>query len=50
MVTLLSDFDAITEVGVPTLILAANEAVPEPWIEGSARSDLFVILEAARLT
>ena len=44
MVTLLSDFDAITEVGVPTLILAANEAVPEPWIEGSARSDLFVIL------
>ena len=44
MANALDDFDPVAEVGVPTLIVAADSADPEPWLEGSARSELFVIL------
>lgn len=44
MANTLDDFDPVAEVGVPTLIVAADSADPEPWLEGSARSELFVIL------
>lgn len=46
MVNTLDDFDPFAEVGVPTLIVTGDSADPEPWLEGSARSDLFVILGA----
>ena len=44
MVNTLDDFDPVAEVGVPTLIVTADVSDPEPWLEGSARSELFVIL------
>ena len=46
MVNTLDDFDRVAEVGVPTLIVAGDSADPEPWLEGSARSELLVILGA----
>ena len=46
MVNTLDDFDRVAEVGVPTLVVTADSVDPEPWLEGSARSELFVILGA----
>lgn len=46
MVNSLDDFDRVAEVGVPTLIVTSDSVDPEPWIEGSARSELFVVLGA----
>ena len=46
MVNTLDDFDRVTEVGVPTLVVATDSVDPEIWLDGSARSELFVILGA----
>ena len=46
MVNTLDDLDSVGEVGVPTLIVTGDIADPEPWLEGSARSELFVVLGA----
>lgn len=44
MVSPLRDFDPITEVGVPTLVVVDEGTDPEPLLDGSARSGLFVVL------
>ena len=44
MVNSLDDFDPLTEVGVPTLVVVDEGIDPEPILHGSARSSLFVIL------
>ena len=44
MVDALDEFDRVTEVGVPTLVVATDSIDPEPWIDGSARSELLVVL------
>lgn len=44
MVNSLSDFDPLTEVGVPTLVVVDEGIDPGPILDGSARSSLFVIL------
>ena len=38
------DFEPLWDVGVPTLLLSDGEVVPGPWLEGSSRSDLYVVL------
>ena len=44
MVNSLSDFDPLSEVGVPTLVIVDDGTDPEPLIAGSSRSSLFIIL------
>lgn len=44
MIGSLGDFDPLTEVGVPTLVIVDEGIDPEPLLDGSARSSLFVIL------
>ena len=44
MVSSLGDFDPLTEVGVPTLVVVDEGIDPELILDGSARSSLFVIL------
>lgn len=44
MVSPLGDFDPMTEVGVPTLVVVDEGTDPEPLLDGSARSGLFVVL------
>ena len=44
MVNSLGDFDPLTDVGVPTLVIVDEGTDPEPLLEGSARSSLFVVL------
>ena len=44
MVSSLGDFDPLTEVGVPTLVVVDEGMNPELILDGSARSSLFVIL------
>lgn len=44
MVNSLDDFDPLTEVGVPTLVIVEEGVDPEPLLAGSSRSSLFVIL------
>ena len=44
LVNSLGDFDPVTEVGVPTLVIVDEGIDPEPLLDGSARSSLFVIL------
>ncbi len=44
MVNSLDDFDPLTEVGVPTLVVIDEGIDPEPILDGSARSNLFVVL------
>lgn len=44
MVNSLDDFDSFTEVGVPTLVIVDEGVDPEPLLDGSARSSLFVVL------
>ena len=44
MVNSLGDFDPLTEVGVPTLVVVDEGIDPEPILDGSSRSSLFVIL------
>ena len=44
MVNSLDDFDPLTEVGVPTLVVVDEGVDPEPILDGSARSSLFVVL------
>ena len=44
MVSSVGDFDPLTEVGVPTLVVVDEGIDPEPILDGSARSSLFVIL------
>lgn len=44
MVNSLDDFDPIAEVGVPTLVIVDKGIDPGPFLDGSARSGLFVIL------
>ena len=44
MVNSLRDFDPLTEVGVPTLVIVDEGIDPEPLLDGSARSSLFVVL------
>ena len=38
------DFEPLWEVGVPTLLVCDNEAVPQSWLDGSERSDLYMVL------
>ena len=44
MIGSLGDFDPLTEVGVPTLVVVDEDIDPEPVLNGSARSSLFVVL------
>ena len=44
MVDSLDDFDPLTEVGVPTLVIVDEGIDPEPLLDGSSRSSLFVVL------
>lgn len=44
MVNSLDDFDPLTEVGVPTLVIVEKGVDPEPFLAGSSRSSLLVIL------
>ena len=44
MVNSLGDFDPLTDVGVPTLVIVDAGIDPEPFLDGSARSSLFVVL------
>ncbi|WP_419921890.1 protein DpdF [Candidatus Poriferisodalis sp.] len=44
MVSPLDDFDPLTEVGVPTLVIVGEADDPTPYIEGSSRSSLVVVL------
>ena len=44
MMNSLDDFDPLTEVGVPTLVIVEKGVDPEPLLAGSSRSSLFVIL------
>ena len=44
MVNSLEDFDPLNEVGVPTLVVVDEGIDPEPILDGSARSSLFVVL------
>ena len=44
MIGSLGDFDPLTEVGVPTLVVVDEGIDPEPVLNGSARSSLFVVL------
>ena len=44
MVNSLDDFDSLTEVGVPTLVVVDEGVDPAPLLDGSARSSLFVVL------
>ena len=44
MVNSLDDFDPLTEVGVPTLVMVEEGVDPEPFLAGSSRSGLFIIL------
>ena len=44
MVSSLGDFDPSIEVGVPTLVIVDEGVDPEPLLEGSARSSLFLVL------
>ena len=44
MINSLDDFDPLTEVGVPTLVVVDEGVDPEPILDGSARSSLFVVL------
>jgi len=43
MVDSVEEFDPVVSVGVPTLILVGPGSDPRPWVEGSARSPLFVV-------
>lgn len=43
MIGPLGDFDPLTEVGVPTLVVVDEGIDPEPVLNGSARSSLFVV-------
>ena len=49
MVSSLDDFDSLTEVGVPTLVIVDEGVDPEPLLDGSARSSLFVVLGSCGL-
>ncbi len=44
MINSLDDFDPLTEVGVPTLVIVEEGVDPEPLLGGSSRSSLFIIL------
>lgn len=44
MVNSLDDFDPLTEVGVPTLVIVEEGVDPGPYLEGSSRSSLFIVL------
>ena len=44
MVNSLDDFDPLTEVGVPTLVIVGEADDPTPYIDGSSRSSLVVVL------
>lgn len=44
MVSPLGDFDPLTEVGVPTLVVVDEGTDPEPFLDGSARSALIIVL------
>ena len=44
MVNSLEDFDPTTDVGVPALVIVDEDIKPEPLLDGSARSSLFVVL------
>ena len=44
MVNPMDDFDPVTEVGVPTLVILDQGINPGPFLDGSSRSSLFVLL------
>ena len=44
MVSPLGDFDLLTEVGVPTLVVVDEGTDLEPFLDGSARSALIIVL------
>jgi hypothetical protein len=44
MVNTIDDFDPVTEVGVPTLAIVDEGIDPVPLLNGSSRSDLFIVL------
>ena len=44
MVNSVDDFDPLTEVGVPTLVIVDEGIDPGPFLDGSSRSSLFVVL------
>lgn len=44
MVNSVDDFDPFTEVGVPTLAIIDEGMDPGPFLDGSSRSSLFVVL------
>lgn len=44
MVNSREDFDPLTEVGVPTLVIVKEGMDPGPFLDGSSRSSLFIVL------
>ena len=44
MISPLGDFDPLSEVGVPTLVVVDEDTDPEPFLDGSARSALIIVL------
>ena len=44
MSTPIEEFDPLLDIGVPTLVLLDEQSQPHPWIDGSSRSSLFVVV------
>ena len=44
MVSSFEEFDPLTDVGVPTLVIVNEDDDPTALLDGSSRSGLFVIL------
>jgi len=50
MLNSLDDFNRLTEVGVPTLVMVEEGIDPGPYLEGSSRSSLFIVLGPSDLS